>query len=420
MEYIRKDLGSYKLHMIQTNKFKTIKVRVCFRRPIKKNEITMRNILCNMLTHSSKDYKTKRALAIKSQDLYAATIVSNNGRFGNYINTEITLTVLNDKYTEEGNFKDALAFLSDIIYQPNVENNKFDEKSLEIVKASAKTSLESIKEDSNLYSVMRLLENMDAESPMSYRSSGYLEDLDKINSNNLYSYYKKVLEKDLMDIFVIGNIDFEQTEELIREYFKIKTFKKQRAKYLLEEKKTRIRKKTIIEQEENNQSKLAIGCRMVGLTKYERNYPLTLYNIMLGAGDESKLFTEVREKHSLCYYVNSVPNKLDNTIIIRAGIDKGNIKKTTDIIETQINLMRKGKFTEEELNVAKEYFNTALDNITESEASIIDSYYMMELLGVDDIDTRRKKMAQVTLEDIVKVAKKVKVDTIYCLEGINE
>lgn len=420
MQYIKKDLGSYKLHMIKTDKFKTIKVRVCFRRPIKKNEITLRNILCNMLTQSSRDYPTKRELVIKSQDLYAATLVSNNSRFGNYINTEITLTTLNDKYTEIGNFNESLVFLSDIIYKPNAIDNKFDEKSLEIVKANAKTSLESLKEDSNLYSIIRLFENMDNESPMSYRITGYLDDLEKVNSDNLYSYYEKMLDKDLMEIFVIGNIDFEETEQLIRNNFQVKTFKKQKEKYLLEEKKCRIKKKTILEQEENNQSKLAIGCRIVGLSEYERNYPLTLYSIILGSGDDSKLFKEAREKNSLCYYINSVPNKLDNTIIIRAGIDKQNIKKTTDIVEQQMNLMKKGKFSEDDLNVAKEYFQTALDNIIESESSIINSYYMMEILGIDDIETRRKKMNMVTTEEIMKVAKKIKIDTIYCLEGINK
>ena len=268
MQYIKRDLGSYKLHMIKTDKFKSIMVKVSFRRPIKKQEITMRNILCNMLTQSSNNYKTKRQMAIKAQDLYAASISSNNSRIGNYINTDIVLSTLSDKYTEEGNFKKSLEFLRDIIYNPDVTNNKFNEKSLDIVKTNANIALEGLREDSNLYSIMRLMENMDSDSPISYRITGYLEDLDKVNSSNLYTYYKKMIDKDLMDIFVVGNIDFDEIEELIKENFKIKTFKKCRVKYLLDEKKTRIRKKTVIETDENSQSKLAIGCRVSGLSEY--------------------------------------------------------------------------------------------------------------------------------------------------------
>ncbi len=420
MKYVTKDFGSYKLHMIKTNKFKTIKIRVCFRSPIVKNEITMRNILCDVLANSSKNYSTKRDLIIKSQDLYAANVVSNNSRIGNYINTDVVLTVLNDKYTEAGNYKDAVSFLKEVIFNPNVSDNKFSSEVVDMVKANAKTSLEGLKEDASYYSVLRLFESMDKNSPMAYRMCGYLEDLDKINPSNLYTYYKNMIDKDLMDIFVIGDINFKETEELIKDNFKLRTFKKQRIGYVLEDKKARGRRFFVKEEDENSQSKLTIGCRIHKLSPYERNYPLTLYNIILGSGTDSKLFKEVREANSLCYTINSVPNKLDNVLVIRAGVSKKNVKKTVDLCEEQMNLMRKGKFSEKDIKFAKEYFSTALDSLYESESSIIDSYYMMEILGIDDIETRRKKMNKVTASEIVKVAKKVKMDTVYCLEGIKE
>lgn len=419
MEYIKKDLGSYKLHMIKTNKFKTIRVKVSFRRPIVKEEITKRNILSDILVQTSKNYKSRRDLAIKAQDLYAASISSGNTRIGNYINTDIILAVLNDKYTEKGNFASAVDFLHELIYEPNVKNEMFDEEPLNIIKTRTKTSLESLKEDSNLYSLIRLLEVMTPDSPMSYRTVGYIEDLETIDSKNLYEYYLDMLKKDLMDIFVIGDIDFIEVEELIRSKFIAKTFKKSRKKYYLDEIKPRSRKQIILEKDENNQSKLAVGARLNGLTTYERNYPLTLYNIILGGGEDSKLFRNVRENNSLCYYINSVPQKLDNILIIRAGIDKKNIKKTVSLIEKEMNTIKRGKVTESDLNMAKEYFTTAIDSLLESQLSILDHYYMMEVLGTDDIETRLQKMNEVKLSEVVKVAKKVKIDTVYCLEGVN-
>ena len=419
MEYIKKDLGSYKLHMIKTNKFKTIRVKVSFRRPIQKEEITMRNILTDILVQTSNKYKTKRDLVIKSQDLYAASVSGGNTRIGNYINTDIILAVLNDKYTESGNFSNAVDFLHDLIYDPNVDNEHFDDDQLKIIKTRTKTSLESLREDSSFYSLIRLLEVMDSNSPSSYRTIGYSEDLENIDSKKLYKYYLDILKKDLMEIFVIGDIDFEQTEELIRSKFIPKTFKKSRTKYYLDETKPRRIKQTVIESDENNQSKLAIGARLNGLTMYEKNYPLTLYNIILGGGEDSKLFRNVREKNSLCYYINSVPQKLDNILIIRAGIDKKNIRKTVSLVEKEMNALKHGKVTENDLNMAKEFFGTAIDSLLESQLSILDHYYMMEILGTDNIETRLKKMNDVTLPEVVKVAKKIKIDTVYCLEGVN-
>ena len=83
MKYIKKDMTSYGLHIIKTDKFKTVTFRVVFRSPIVKEEVTMRNILCNMFLQSNKKYNSKRALTIKAQDLYAADINASNNRIGN-------------------------------------------------------------------------------------------------------------------------------------------------------------------------------------------------------------------------------------------------------------------------------------------------------------------------------------------------
>ena len=172
------------------------------------------------------------------------------------------------------------------------------------------------------------------------------------------------------------------------------------------------------EEIDNTQSKLAIGCRINGLSEYERNYPLTLFNVIFGGCSDSKLFKEVREENSLCYTIYSITNKLDNVLLIRAGIDKENYKKTVSLIEKNLKDMCNGKFDETDILMAKEYYNTALEEIEDSQSKIINNYLMMELINTDDIDVKREKMSKVTKSEIVKVAKKVTIDTIFCLEGV--
>ena len=417
MQYIKKDLGAYKAHIIKTKKFKTITLQVNFRRKIEKEDITIRNLLRNMLTESSKNYKTKKALTIKAQDLYAADISISNSRLGNYINTDLYLEVLNDKYTEKGNFYKSLDFCFDVLFNPDVTDNKFNKEKLDIQKSLYKTSLEKQKEDSQIYSVQRMFEEMDSKSPSSYRMLGYISDIDKVNEKNLYKYYKSMLEQDLVDIFIIGDIDEEEFIEYLKTNFKIKTFKKQKAPYRIEEVKPKQKKNIVKETINSKQSNLAIGCRLYNLDDYERNYVLSLYNVILGGYTDSLLFKDVREKNSLCYTIGSVPNKLDNVLLIRAGIDKENYKKTIELIEKDMNAMKKGKFTENDLKVAKEFYETALDTTLESPSRVIYNYFMMDLLNTDDLETKRKKMNKVVKEEIIKVAKKVKIDTIFLLEG---
>lgn len=420
MEYKKKNLGSYNLHLIKNTNFKSVMMKVYFREPIQKEKITIHNFLTTMLTYSSKNYKTKREMILKTQDLYSCSISSSDSRLGNGMNTCFKLSVLKDKYTEPGNLEKAIEFFSEVILNPNVENGQFDEKSFNIVMNQACLALSSIKENTSSYSVIRLFENMDSTSPISYRSFGYLEDLKEITRENLYTYYKKMLKEDRVDIFVIGDINFEKIETIIRKYFQTKTYKKRQKDHLIPAKKAPLRKKIVTEENDTTQSKLAIACRTYGLTDYERNYPLTLYNIILGGGTDSKLFQEVREKNSLCYYIGSTANKLDNILLIRAGISRNDFKNAVKLIEKQMKEIQKGKFTEEDIEKAKEMYQTSIEEIEESEAEIITSYYMIELLGVDDIEKKLKKMKKITKEEIIKVAKKVKIDTVYMLEGVLE
>lgn len=418
MEYIKKDLGSYKLHLIKTDKFKSITVKVSFHRVIKKNEITIRNILSDMFMQSSKKYNSKRELTIKAQDLYAAGLRTTNSRLGNYINTDFYLTVLNDKYTEDGNFASSLEFLSEIIFNPNVEDGKFNEEKLDIVKSTCRSALNSIKEDASNYSLIRMAEAFGEGEPISYRMMGYLEDLDNITGTSLYEFYLDMIKNDFVDIFVIGDVDIKEATDLIKMYFKFDILKKLKMPFMVDEKKPRRSKLVFNEKIDNTQSKLAIGCRINGLSEYERNYPLTLFNVIFGGCSDSKLFKEVREENSLCYTIYSITNKLDNVLLIRAGIDKENYKKTVSLIEKNLKDMCNGKFDETDILMAKEYYNTALEEIEDSQSKIINNYLMMELINTDDIDVKREKMSKVTKSEIVKVAKKVTIDTIFCLEGV--
>ena len=420
MEYVSKNLGAYTLHLIKNENFKSVMIKVFFREPIKRENITIHNFLTTMLTFSTKKYNTKRKMVLKTQDLYSAHISSRDSRLGNSLNTSFTLTTLKDKYTEKGNLEKSIEFLRDVIYRPNVKDNAFDSKSFNIIMNQACLALSSIKEDPSTYSIIRMNEVMDKDSPLSFRTFGYLEDLKNITKENLYTYYKEMIENDDMDIYVIGDIDFEETDKLIRKYFKSTKFKKTRKNFILDDKKARRNYQIVKEENESNQSKLAIGCRSYKLTEYERNYPLTIFNIILGGGPDSKLFMNVREKNSLCYYINSIPNKLDNTLLIRAGINNSDFKKCLKLIEKEMNDIRKGKFSDEDINKAKEMYLTAIDEIKESESEIISSYYMIELLGTDDLETKVEKMKNVTKDEIIKVAKKIKIDTVYMLEGVLE
>lgn len=420
MQVINKDLGSYNLHFIKTDIFKTITMKVIFHTPIIKEDITKRNILSDILLQSTKEYKTRRDLTIKSEDLYAADIYTSNQRVGNYIMTSFILQTLNDKYTEENNFEESIKFLHEIIFNPDVEEERFKEDKLELVKSNATLALNSIKEDAANYSLIRMSEAYDKTSPISYRMTGYLEDLDKINEENLYEYYERMLDNDYVDIFILGDINEKELLPIIKKYFKFKKVKKRKASYYLPNKKPRKRRLFAKETTKNSQSKLAIACPISKMTDYEKNYSLLLANIILGGTGDSKLFKEVREENSLCYTIKSNYNRLDNLMVINAGIDNVNFDKAVELITKNVQDMKKGKFTDSDINVAKEFYKTSAESLMESPSRIINEVLTEEILGVEPLSERVRKIEKVTKKDIIRACKKINMDTVFLLEGGNK
>ena len=417
MKYTKKDLGSFGLHMIHTTKFKTITIRVIFHTPIIKEEIAMKNVLSDILLQSTEKYDSKRRLTIEAEELYAADIATNNQRLGNYIFTSFNLQVLMDKYTEDGNLEKSLGFLSEILFHPDVEDGKFKKDKLDIVKNNLKVQIDSIKEDSTGYSLIRMAEAYDKDSPISYRMTGYSEDLENINEENLYKQYEKMINNDYVDIFVVGDFDDKDMLLLIKKYFKFKKIKKQKSSYYLDYKKPRKRRLFAKETTENTQSKLAIISPVVKLTDKERNYSLPLANLILGGGTDSKLFKDVREANSLCYTIHSFFSKLDNTVIITAGIDKNNFNKTVELITANLQEMKKGHFTDKDIEIAKEFYYTSLEEIEESENSIINEMIAESIFGLDPIEERKKNIEKIRKQDISRVSKKITMDTVFLLEG---
>ena len=206
------NMGGYNLHLIKTNKFKTITRDVDVQRNIKKEEITERNLLKMVLLDSSNNYKTERDLIIESENLYDIKVSSSISRIGNFSNLSFQTKFLNEKYTEKDMNKESIIFFLDLIFNPYVKDNTF--VSIDNQKNRLRQDILSIKDNKIRYSILKLMEKM-KDKPYSYNTFGYLEDIDNITGKSLYEYYKKVLKEDKIDIFVLGDFCLSGKNKII-------------------------------------------------------------------------------------------------------------------------------------------------------------------------------------------------------------
>lgn len=404
----------YNLHTLKTDKFKTVQIRIDFRRKIKKEEITKRNVLADMLTRSTKKYQTEREMVIQSEELYNANYGYNVCSSGNCSIMSFYISSLSDKYTEDKNLEKVITFLMEMIFNPNINNKSFDEKTLNLSKNYVKKYIEDIYDSPKRYARNRIREIMNPNSPFSYHQDGYIEDLEKIDGSNLYNYYLNVLKNDIVDIYVVGEFD---NLNIFDNYFKNKK-KENNLNHIITHKKIRNKLKKVVEEKSVRQSTFVLGCKINEMNSYEMQYVSNVYSFILGGSPDSKLFTNVREKNSLCYSISSVIAPVTNSMYIYAGIDKKDYKKTLKEVIKQIDEMNKGNFSEEEIENAKATYKSSIKELNDSETSIISTIASMNYINYDSLEERIKKIENVTKEDIIEFSKKIKLDSVYLLKGV--
>lgn len=408
------NMGAYNLHFIKTDKFKTISIDINFYRKIKEDEVTKRNLLKMILLDSNNDYKTERELIIESEKLYDIKISSSISRIGEFSDLSFQTKFLNEKYTEEDMNKESIIFFLNLIFNPYIKDNRF----INIDKQKNKLLQEiiSIKDNKVKYSILKLMEKM-KDKPYSYNPYGTTEELDEITGKDLYDYYKKVLNEDQIDIFVLGDFSSQKMKDIFKEYFKVTTFKKENKNLLVKELVPRKRIVKYHEYDKVSQSQLVLLCSLNNLTDFERKYTIKLYSEILGGSSNSILFSKVREEKSYCYYINSGVKAYDNILIINSGIEKKNVEPAIKLIRKCLKDINNGKISEDILESSKNTIISSIKTSSDTPSGIINTALSRVLVSSDSTIDRIKNFSKITKEDIIKVSKKVNLHTILTLEN---
>jgi predicted Zn-dependent peptidase len=402
------------IHIINNKKFHTIDCRIYFTENVNKELITYRNALISVLTYATKNYPTKEKLIKKCQDLYSLVPVSSSNRCGNFLTTKFSLSTVNSRYIKENNLIENILLLKEIILNPLIEDNAFSKKYFNITKRELIAETKTISEEPRLYANLELIKLIGENKVLSGYSD--LDILDKMDEKKLYQSYLKMLSSSKIDIFISGNIkDTKEIIKVIRDNFIFDNNYRLNDPIIIPNRKN----KPIIKEETKNyqQSKLSMGFRLYDLTDFEARYALVIFNTIFGSGPNSLLMRLIREENSLCYYVNSYSNRMDNLVLVNSGIDKDNYKLVVDMVGKVIKNIIDGKFTNKDILEAKMEILISLSTIYDSNKSIIEYYYGMDTFDAKDINTKIEMIKKVSKEDIINCAKKVNLEGVFFLKG---
>ncbi|MBQ6992646.1 MAG: insulinase family protein [Clostridia bacterium] len=424
MSYISKELKQgIKLHCIDTKKFKTNLFAFFITIPLSKNTVTKNALIPALLRQGTANLKTQEEINIKLEELYGATFDCGIDKIGDNLVLKFYMETLNDEYvpTKENLLEQATNLLFDLILNPFIENEGFKEEYLATEKENMKTLINSKIDNKDRYAFNRCIEEMYKDKPYGLYKYGTIEDLEKIGPKDLYEQYINVINNYKMDIFISGNIEPNSVFELISKNENINKLQDREGKYILNNEQTEVKEETEIttleEKMDVTQGKLILGLDIFN-NELGAKYITKIYNVILGESATSKLFQNVREKASLAYTTRSNYVYQKNNIFIRCGIEIPNYEKAVEIIKEQLEDMKNGNFTDEDLVNAKKYMISGLETLQDEQDSEITYYLGQELSGtLVTFQEYMDKINSVTKEQVQNIANQIKINTIYFLRN---
>lgn len=409
------------IHNIKTNKFKTNLYAVFLAMPLDRETVTKNALLAAILRRGTNNIKSQDQISKKLEEMYGASFDCGIEKTGDNHIMKFYLEALNEKFlpTKEQLTKQCIDLLFDIIFNPLVENNGFKSEYVESEKKNLKQIIESKIDDKRRYSFERCVEEMFKNEPYGLYRYGYVEDLESITPESLYQYYNQMINECKIDIFASGEIEQEEINNIIKDNKEIAKLKERNAKYVpYKEQVTpkHIKDVNVVEEHKQvGQGNLVIGLSANSNIENAR-YITSVYNTILGGGANSKLFQNVREKESLAYTAGSTYRRQKDAIFIRCGIEIANYEKALKTIEKQIEDIKNGEFTDEDVNNSKELLISTIRSISAEQDTEITYYYGQELSEkFVSVDEYLEKINNVKREDIEEVAKDIEVNTVYFL-----
>ena len=406
MKYKTYNCNSFNIYTIKTDRFKTSHMEVIFRNVLKKEEIGKYSFLADMLSESCKKYPKKKDLITRFEELYKTVIYASTVRVGNVIDLHVSLDFINPDYIDDKNYvKEVIKTLFELIDNPNVVNDEFDLKTFNIVKERLRREINSLKENPVKQSIKEAFREMDKDSPTSYELLGTIEELDSITPSNLYEAYKNLRKNFKVDVFLIGNLDMDETASLIKKHFKNRYIVDKTYDMMVKNKETKkVHEKS--KKSDNVQTNLV------------KNITFNVFNYLYGSGGlTSKLYKSIREENSLCYAINSMYLKYDGLLMVQISLDQCNVKKAVTLVRKELKNMQNGEFSDLEVEDAINNMIISLDMSLDNNIAILNNYVFNVYDNFPSIEDRRELFKKIRKEDIVNVSKKIKLNTIFALEG---
>lgn len=419
MQLIREELyPGITLNVLPDSRFKTNYISLAFLCDMTSENAALSHLLPMVLGRGSAKYPDLGAINRALEMIWDGTLDSGTGRMGETRTIGFSACYPDNRFlpTDDDIEEKTLDIFFDILLNPKTENGAFTKEYVESEKEKLCQRIAAAKNSKGKYAFTRARQELCKNEPYGIASAGTREEVMAITPEGLFDFYQTVRNDLPLEIFYIGRSDPMTLAKKLRSRLSSLALPKKSVTGSLVIRAAK-EARYVEEISPSKQGHLCLGFR-TGSVLSDKDFPaFNLMNEILGGSPVSLLFTNVREKESLCYYCSSVPDSLKGVLMISAGIRDDNRERAEKSILKQVEAMQKGRFTDAEMAAALHCMESALLGIGDSR-STLESFTLRRLLA--NVDTSCEHyltvLRSVTRDDIIAAANRLCLDTVYYLK----
>ena len=406
------------LHARHDPKFKTAVVKIFLATDLEEERATEIALLPSVLRRGTKKHPTQRALTRHLESLYGTQLGGDILKIGEEQVISFKLEVPGDFFLPAGKgaFGPALETLRALVLDPALEDGHFPAPVIAQEKEKQRQFIDALVNDKGVYAAERCGREMCRGERFEVYEYGSNERLAAVSPESLTKTWKDLVANAPIDIYIMGSFDGERAKDAVRKAFALERGQRKRLVGTTRNPERRAPRE-IREPMPVKQGKLCMGLRSDQRLEDEGYYALIVMNGVLGAFAHSKLFRNVREKAGLCYYASSSLERTKGLVFIQSGIEKENFEKARDLSLEQLEAIRRGEVTDEEIESTKRAARLTYRSLLDRPAQLSNMLYILKLAGREiPLHELARKVESVGREEIVEAARRVWLDTVYFLE----
>lgn len=404
---------------VTDSKFKHNRITANWVMPLDSQTVTNNAVVPFLLRKGSRECPDFTKLNQRLCELYGASLSCDVSKFGGYQVLELSIYGIDDRFALNGEsmIGACTKLLTQVLLDPKLNDQLFSQQDVELEKQQIIDTIESLINDKRSYAMMRCKSIMCEGETLAIEKYGYIEDAKKITAQSATQAYQNMMKTAQVELIFVGCGDPKISADIFKDAFcriKREPIKIQRT----DTRDHADQVKEVTDKMNVAQSKLVMGFRTGKMTTRREFGAMRMMVALFGGTPNSRLFVYVREKLSLCYYCAARFDRLTGLMFVDSGVEKENKQKAHDEILRQLDLMRQGKFDDDEIAAARLIMQNSLKAAGDS-LGVIEEWYLTQIMDGASYSPADESqlLDEVTREDIIAAAQKVTLDTVYFLTG---